>query len=87
MAAESLHEIGGLNPAIDGVLRADIRDASTEEVGQLRPLGDLMPNHGLDVLSLLLSAVLPLNVFRRAAAEVVCPVFFRGLANQLGLAN
>jgi hypothetical protein len=36
-----------------------------------------MLNHWLNVLFLLLSAVLLLNVFRRAAAEVVCPVFFR----------
>jgi hypothetical protein len=36
-----------------------------------------MLNRRLDVLFLLLSTVLPLNVFGRAAAEVVCSVFFR----------
>ena len=59
MAAESLHKIGGLNLVIDSILQGDIRDMSTEEVSQLCPLGGLILNHGLDVLSLLLSAVLP----------------------------
>jgi hypothetical protein len=75
--AKSLHEFGGLDPALDSVLRGDIRDASTDQVDQLRPLGDLMLNHRLNVLLLLLSAVLPLNVFGRAAAEIICSVFFR----------
>jgi hypothetical protein len=48
-----------------------------DEISQLYPLGDLILNYGLDILFLLLSAVLLLNVFRWAAAEVVCPVFFR----------
>jgi hypothetical protein len=34
-------------------------------------------DRGLDVLFLLMSAVLTLDVFGRAAAEVVGPVFFR----------
>jgi hypothetical protein len=40
-------------------------------------LGDLILNYGLDILFLLLSAILPLDIFYRAAAEVVCLVFFR----------
>jgi len=37
---------------------------------------DLMLNRRLNIVFLLLSVVLPLNVFGRAAAEVVCSVFF-----------
>jgi hypothetical protein len=50
---------------------------SIDEVSQLYPLRNLILNHWLNILLLLLSAILLLNIFRRAAAEVVCPVFFR----------
>jgi hypothetical protein len=36
-----------------------------------------MLDHWFDVLFLLLSVILPLNVFCRTAAKVVCSVFFR----------
>jgi hypothetical protein len=76
-AAESQHKTGGLDPALDGVFWGDIRDVSTDKVDQLRLFGDLMFNHRLGVLFFLLSVILPLDVFRRAAAEVICSVFFR----------
>jgi len=49
---------------------------STDKVGQVRSFGDLMFNHRLDILLFLLSTVLPLDIFYRATAEVVGPVFF-----------
>jgi hypothetical protein len=76
-AAESLHQLGGLNAAGNSDLEGDMRDARADEVNKPPSLRDLVLNHGFDVLFLLLSAVLPLNVFRWAAAEVVCPVFLR----------
>jgi hypothetical protein len=36
---------------------------SADEFGQLRPFGNLMFNHRLDILIFLLSTVLPLNIF------------------------
>jgi hypothetical protein len=75
-AAESLHEVSGLDPTLHSVLQGYIRDESADEVSQLRPLGDLVLNQRLDVLFFLLCAIVPLNVFCRAAAEVVCAVFF-----------
>ena len=77
IAIESLYEISGLDPAISSVLRGNVYNASIDESSQLRPLGDLILNYQLDILPFLLSAILPLDVFRRAAAEVVCPVLFR----------
>jgi hypothetical protein len=75
--AEGEHKTGGLVPTLGSVLRRDIRGASTDKVGQLRSLGNFMLNHGLDILFLHLPAVLPLNVFCRAATEIIRSVFFR----------
>jgi hypothetical protein len=75
IAAENLHQLSSLNAAVDSVLEGDIHDASAVEVNRLPSLRDLVLNHRPDVLFLLLPAVLPLNVFRWAAAEAVCPVF------------
>ncbi len=52
--------------------------------GQLRPFEDLKFNHLLDILFFLLSTVLPLDVFCRATAEVVRPVFFKDDVSTLG---
>jgi hypothetical protein len=59
----------------------------TDEFGQLRPFGDLMLNHRLDVLLFLLPAVLPLDIFCRATAEVVSSVFFRDDVSPAGPGN
>jgi len=76
-AAEDDHETGRVDPARDNLLRGDSRSMSADEFGQLRPFGDLMFNHRLDILLFLLSTVLPLNIFYRATAEVVGSVLLR----------
>lgn len=49
----------------------DVRDARADKIVQLLPSGNLKLNHWLHVLFLLLlSAVMPLNIFCWAAAEV-----------------
>ncbi|EPE30054.1 hypothetical protein GLAREA_13102 [Glarea lozoyensis ATCC 20868] len=58
-------------------MRDNIRNAGTEKVSQQLSLRDLMLNYGLDILFLLMSVVLPLDVFGRTTAEVVGTVFFR----------
>jgi hypothetical protein len=75
--AEREHETGGVDPALDNILRRDTRNMSADEFGQLRPFGDLMFNHRLDILLFLLSTVLPLDIFYRATAEVVGSVLLR----------
>jgi hypothetical protein len=75
--AERKHEAGRMDPALDNLLRGETSYMSTDEFGQLRPFEDLMFNYRLGIFLFLLSAVLPLDVFRRAMAEVVGPVFFR----------
>lgn len=65
-----------MDPALDNILRGDTRNTSTEEFGQLYPFGNLIFNHRLDILLLLLSAILPLDVFCQATTEIVGPVFF-----------
>jgi hypothetical protein len=65
-----------VDPALDNVLRGDIRNTCTDEFSQLRPFGNLIFNHRLNILLFLLPTILPLDVFCRATAEVVGPVFF-----------
>ena len=60
-----------MDPALDNLLRGETSYMSTDEFGQLRPFEDLMFNYRLGIFLFLLSAVLPLDVFRRAMAEVV----------------
>ena len=64
-----------MDPTLDNILWCDIRNMSIEEFGQLREFRDLKFNHRLNIFLFLLSTVLPLNIFYRAAAEVVSSVF------------
>jgi len=61
--AKREYKTGGVDPALYNILRRDIRNISTDEFGQLRPFGDLIFNHRLDILLFLLSTVLPLDIF------------------------
>jgi hypothetical protein len=74
--AERQHEAGGVDPALDNILRGDARNVSADEFGQLCPFGDLMLNYQLYILLFLLPTVLPLDIFRWVTAEVVSSIFF-----------
>ena len=86
-AAEREHKTGGVDPALDDIPRGDIRNMGIDEFGQLRPFGDLMLNYRLDILLFLLPAVLPLDIFYRATAEVIGSVFFRDNVSPPGPGN
>jgi hypothetical protein len=76
-AAECEHKTGGVDTALDNLLRSDTRNMSADEFGQLRPFGDLMFYYRFDILFFLLATVLPLDIFCWATVEVVGSVFFR----------
>lgn len=76
-AAERQHKICGLDLALDSVFCANTLVMCIKKVGQLRPLRNLMLNYWLDILLFLVSVVLPLNIFNKAAAKVVSSVLFR----------
>ncbi|ESZ90570.1 hypothetical protein SBOR_9038 [Sclerotinia borealis F-4128] len=64
---------------------SNIRDTIVEEVDPLGSLRDLVLNHRLNILSLLLFVILPFNIFHRPAAEVVCLAFFQNDVSMFAL--
>ena len=73
--AERERKTGGVDPVLDNILVGDTHNMSTDDPGQLRPFGNQMFNPRLNIL--LPCTLLPLDILRRATAEVVGSAFFR----------
>ena len=75
--AERERNTGGVDPVLDNILLGDTHNMSTDDLGQLRLFGNQMFNHRLNILLPLPCTLLPLDILRRATAEVVSSAFFR----------